>query len=111
MNLMEYNGYHAKIEYDADDCIFVGSVLGLNDMLSFHGKSVNELQTAFKNCVDNYIAWCKEAGKEPEKEFKGAFNVRISPAAHRAVAIKAAGEGMSINQFVAEAINEKLLRA
>ena len=76
-SIMDYNGYHAKVEYDGRDNIFVGTVRGLNDMLGFHGASVHELYISFKNCIDKYLIWCEEAGKQPEKEFKGMFNVRI----------------------------------
>ena len=107
---MEYNGYHAKVEYDGQDNIFVGTVIGLNDMLGFHGASVGELMASFQNCVDNYLSWCAEAGKNPEKEFKGVFNVRISPDAHREAAMGAAMDGITMNQFVAEAIEEKIAR-
>lgn len=71
-SMMEYNGYHAKIEYDGRDNIFIGTVIGLNDMLGFHGTSVDELMISFRNCIDNYLGWCAEAGKNPEKEIKMA---------------------------------------
>ncbi len=54
-SLMEYNGYHAKIEFDQEDQIFVGHVLGINDSINFHGQSVQELTTAFHNSVNNYV--------------------------------------------------------
>ena len=107
---MEYNGYHAQVEYDGQDNIFVGTVIGLNDMLGFHGASVDELNISFKNCIDYYLIWCEEAGKQPEKEFKGMFNVRISPESHRKAALEAAIDGITMNQFVAEAIDEKIAR-
>lgn len=109
-SVMEYNGYHAKVEYDGEDNIFVGMVIGLNDMLGFHGTSVDELMISFQNCVDNYLSWCAEAGKDPEKEFKGVLNVRISPDSHREAAMDAAMDGITMNQFVAEAIEEKIAR-
>lgn len=109
-SLMEYKGYHAKIEYDEEDNIFVGQVLGINDLLSFHGTSVSELKESFQNSIDNYLNYCKQVGKKPEKEFKGSFNVRIKPQAHRLAALEAANEGITMNQFVAEAIDEKLAR-
>lgn len=109
-SLMEYNGYHAKVEFDDNDNIFIGTVIGLNDMLGFHGSSVEELYASFKNCIENYLEWCKKVGKEPEKEFKGVFNVRISPESHREAAMEAAIDGISMNQFVSEAINEKIAR-
>lgn len=54
-SVMEYNGYHAKVEYDDKDNIFIGMVIGLNDMLGFHGASVDELRVSFRNCIDNYL--------------------------------------------------------
>ena len=68
-SLMEYNGYHAKIEFDQEDQIFVGHVLGINDSINFHGQSVQELTTEFHNSVNNYVDYCLQIGKEPEREF------------------------------------------
>lgn len=107
-SLMEYKGYHAKIEFDQEDQIFVGQVLGINDSLFFHGTSVSELSESFHNCVDNYIDYCAEVGKEPEKEFKGCFNVRLKPEQHKRIALLAASEGITINQFVSRAIDDEL---
>lgn len=91
-SIMEYNGYHAKVEYDGQDDIFGGTVIGLNGMLGFHGASVDELILSFKTCIDNYQMGCKEAGKQPEKGFKGMYNVRITPKSH----IKAALEQLMV---------------
>ena len=107
-SLMEYEGYHAKIEFDQEDQIFVGHVLGINDSINFHGRSVDELKDEFRNAIDNYLFYCKQAGKEPEREYKGTFNVRIKPEQHRKIALYAANEGITINQFVARAIEDEL---
>ena len=107
---MEFEGYHAKIEFDQDDQIFVGHVLGINDSVNFHGQSVDELTTAFHNSVLNYLDYCKQADKDPEKEFKGSFNIRIKPEQHKKVALHAADEGITINQFVSRAIDDELAR-
>ena len=64
-SLMEYNGYHAKVEFDSEDQIFIGYVLGINDSLNFHGKSAKELTQSMHDCIDNYIDYCKQVGKEP----------------------------------------------
>ena len=110
-SVMEYNGYRAKVEYDSDDGIFVGEVLGINDMVGFHGASVKELKASFENTIENYVDACRQIGKKPEKEFKGTFNIRISPEAHRGAVEEAAAYGVTLNQFVADAIDEKIARA
>lgn len=107
-SLMECKGYHAKIEYDQEDRIFVGHVLGIVDSISFHGYSVDELIKEFGNAIDNYIDYCNRIGKVPEKEFKGSFNVRLRPEQHKKIALYAADEGITINQFVSSAIDDKL---
>lgn len=103
-SLMSYDGYHAKIAYDADDNIFVGNVIGIQDDLYFHGKTVDELKHAFHACIENYKSFCRETGEETQKEYKRSFNVRITPEAYRKAALEATNEGISINQFVSNAI-------
>ena len=66
-SIMEYKGYHAIVEFDAEDQIFVGEVFGIVDSLSFHGTSVEELEEMFNQSVDNYINACRHFGKEPER--------------------------------------------
>ena len=64
-SLMEYKGYHAKVDFDYTDQIFVGEVLGITDSLYFHGTSVSELVESFHNSIDNYLDYCAQCGKKP----------------------------------------------
>lgn len=106
-SMMEYKGYHATIEYDSDDNILVGRVFGINDFLCFHGSSISELEEMFHQSIDNYLQHCKKTGKNPDKEFKGSFNVRLTPELHRTAALEAMKEKISLNQFVMDAVKEK----
>ena len=96
-SMLEYKGYHATVEYDAEDDIFVGEVFGIADSLNFHGTSVEELKAMFRQSIDNYLELCKQIGKNPEKEFRGSFNVRISPELHRKAALEAEKQKMLEN--------------
>lgn len=107
-SMLEYNGYHASIQYDAEDNIFVGEVFGITDSLNFHGSSIDELKQMFAQCIDNYLELCQTIGKEPDKEFKGTFNVRISPELHRRAALEAAQKNMTLNQYVSKAISDSV---
>ena len=78
-DMMKYQGYKANIYYDEDDRIFVGEVFGISDSLNFHGSSIDELELSFHDCIDNYLDYCLQIGKEPQKTFTGSFNVRTSP--------------------------------
>ena len=106
-DLLEYKGYHGTVEYSAEDGILCGSVFGVNDSLNYHGMGLEELEASFHSCVDNYLSLCAQIGKQPEKEFKGCFNVRIAPELHRAAALAAAKEGCSLNQWISEAVRER----
>ena len=69
-SLMEYKGYHAKIEFSAEDGTFVGNILGINDVIAFDGSNVTELTKMFHESVDDYLEMCAEIGKTPDKEYK-----------------------------------------
>jgi len=105
-SMLEYKGYHATIEFDADDNIFVGEVFGITDSLNFHGASVSELKKMFKQCIDNYLDLCKQIGKNPDKEYKGSFNVRIPPEMHKKAALEATRQRITLNQYVVRAIEQ-----
>jgi len=105
-SMLEYKGYHASIQYDAEDNIFVGEVFGIVDSLNFHGSSIDELNQMFAQSIENYLELCERIGKEPDKEFKGTFNVRISPEMHRKAALAAAQQNITLNQYVMKAIEE-----
>ena len=95
MNLMTYQDYQAKIEYDEDLDQFRGEILGLNGGADFYGKNPKELRTEFKKSLEVFLAVCKEKGIEPRRSFSGKFNLRISPDLHARLAIAAQAEGKS----------------
>lgn len=107
-SMLEYNGYHATVTYDAEDEVFVGEVFGITDSLSFHGSSIEELKKMFANSIDNYLEVCARLGKTPDKEFKGSFNIRISSDLHKQIAMLAAQEQITLNQYVVNALNKSV---
>jgi predicted HicB family RNase H-like nuclease len=108
---MEYKGYHAKICYSAEDGCFVGEIVGINDVLAFHGYSVSELKKMSHQCIDNYLELCAKIGKEPDKEYRGMFNVRILPELHRLAVMEAANRNITLNQLVSDILASALQQA
>ena len=102
---LQYKGYYANVQYSAEDDVLFGSIVGINDLVSFEGTSVKELKQAFYEAVDDYLETCKAQNKEPEKTYKGSFNIRISSELHRQAAIVSAGKHMTLNDFVRYAID------
>ena len=101
---MKYLGYTARIEYDPADRIFVGRVIGTRDGINFHGASVEELERAFHEAVDDYLAACKELGQEPNKPYSGKLLLRLQPEDHAAIVSAAESSGTSINQWAADVL-------
>lgn len=104
--MLEYKGYHAKVSFDVEDGLFIGEVFGINDSLNFHGRSVDELTEAFHNSIDNYLDACAKFHRSPDKEFKGSFNIRIPSDLHRRLALEAAKENLSLNQFIKNTLTQ-----
>lgn len=65
-DLLYYKGYSAKPEYSATDRIFYGKILGISDLADFQSENAKELEDEFHKAVDDYLAFCKEIGKEPQ---------------------------------------------
>lgn len=107
--LMEYQGYHAKIEYSAEDESFVGRVIGVNDVLLFDGETVDELTAVFHEMIDDYLEMCKEYDREPDKEYKGSLNVRMDPELHRKAALRAEAENISLNKYICQAVSHEII--
>jgi|ERR1700722_8753311 len=104
--MMKYKGYMGHVVYDDESKIFYGEVVGLKDVITFQGTTVNSLEKAFRDSVDDYLLWCKERDEKPEKTFSGKLNLRMSPELHAQLALEASKKGISLNDL----INERLSR-
>lgn len=103
-NTMEYKGYVGSVEFSQEDCLFFGKVMGVRALFSYEGSTAAELLADFHGAVDSYLALCQAEGKEPERGFKGSFNVRIFPELHKSLAVRAAARQMSLNSYVERAL-------
>jgi len=108
MKQLSYKGYTGSIEFSREDDLFFGKVLGIQSLISYEGKTGKELEKDFQEAIDDYLETCKLNESTPEKAFKGNFNVRISPQLHYKAALLAMEKNMSLNNFVAESIQEKI---
>ncbi len=63
---MKYKGYKGHVNDDEEAKIFHGEVIGLRDVITFQGTSVEELEQSFKDSVEEYLDFCQELGRAPE---------------------------------------------
>ena len=105
---MEYNGYHAVVTFDDDVDILHGEVIDTRDVITFQGKSVDELRQAFRDSVEEYLKICAERNRESDKPFSGRVVLRMEPEIHRAAVTAAKSSGISLNSWVVGAIKGEL---
>lgn len=108
MNTMTYKGYIGSVAFSEKDNVFFGKIEGINGLVNFEGESVKELTNAFHEAVEDYIAYCKDEGIEPEKSYSGSLNVRLSPTIHRQIAILAKKAGLSLNAYIKDTLEKKV---
>ena len=104
--MIEYKGYVGVFEFDPEIDMFQGSVVNTRDVITFYGDSVSQLKEEMRRSVGEYLAFCRERGREPEKPFSGKLSVRTSPELHRQVAVQAARRCQSMNSFVQEVLKK-----
>lgn len=105
-NMLEYKGYYGTVDYSAADNVLFGKVLGIRSLISYEGDSLQQLKEDFEGAIVDYLDDCQTKGINPEKAYRGSFNVRVSPELHKDLAYYAASHGQSLNATVEEAIKQ-----
>ncbi len=108
MNTMSYKGYVGSISFSEKDDLFFGKVEGIDGLVNFEGRSVDELKASFHDAVDEYIEYCIANGMAAHKSYTGNLNVRISAETHSRIAYLADRAGISINAFIKDALDQKV---
>jgi predicted HicB family RNase H-like nuclease len=105
MTTLRYKDYQGSVTYE--DGTLVLQILHIDDFITTECDSATDAPNAFEALVDDYLATCAQVGKEPNRPFKGSFNVRVSPDLHRRAAMAAADERLSLNAWVERAIAQR----
>ncbi len=101
-NSLKYKGYTGNVNFDAEDKVFHGRVLGVTDVIGFEGESVSEIEKDFHEAIDDYLETCQEIGKKPEKPFSGRFVLRVPSDLHCAISLEAKQQNKSINKWITD---------
>ena len=104
--MLNHKGYSGHVEFDGEAGLFHGEVLDTRDVITFQGRSVDEIEQAFRASADDYLGFCAEHGEAPEKPFSGRIMLRLPKRLHRDVYLWAKREGKSLNQFVVDRLKE-----
>lgn len=107
-NILIYQGYQGSVEFDLENNCLHGKVLHVTELITYEAETIAGLRKEFESAVDDYLELCKEIGKNPEKSFKGSFNIRVGADTHKTIAYEAEKLGIALNEFVCNAIQEKI---
>lgn len=107
-DVMTYKGFIGSVHFSADDRVFFGKIEGINDLISFEGVTVDELEEGFKYMVDQHIEDCKRDNLPLEKSYKGSLNIRLKPELHKKATQDAMLKGISLNDYINQAVELKV---
>ncbi len=107
-DMMMYKGYVGSVHYSDDDHVFFGKLEYIKSLVNYEGTDVTSLRQSFEEAVADYLHLCAQEGIEPEKPFKGSFNVRAGSELHRRAALFAKEKGLNLNKVVTEALEQYL---
>lgn len=105
MDILKYKDYEGTAELDMVRGICRGKILFIDDLVTYEADSPRELQREFESAVDDYVTTCSTLDKEPQRPFRGLFNVRVPPELHRAAALRATSDAVSLNDVVVRALD------
>ncbi len=108
MNILRYKEYVGVFDFEPDARLFHGDVAGIQDVVTFQGESISELEQALKDSVEEYLSLCEKTGKKPDKPYSGEIRLRLGPGLHRDVAIAAAAAGLSLNAWMKKALEQQV---
>ena len=110
-DLVLFEKVHVLIacEFSEEDEMFFGRVLGIRSLISYEGDNAKDLIADFHNSVDEYLKWCEDEGRKPEKAYKGSFNIRISPKLHKQLVICAMSHDMTLNGYIQEILEKAVV--
>ncbi len=110
MNTLTYKDYIGSVSFSAEDEVFYGKIEHINDLIVFESANAHDLKKVFEESVDDYLSFCEEKCVQPDKPFKGSFNVRMKPALHKLACQKALQQGISLNKFIEKTLEKELNR-
>ena len=102
--MMKYKNYIGVVQFDDDAGVFFGEVINTKDVITFEGKTVNQVRKSFKDSIEDYLEFCESRGENPDKPFSGKLNLRLDPELHKKTSIEARKQGKSLNAFLVETI-------
>ena len=102
--MTNYKGYVGKFDVDIETGLVRGKVINTRDVITFHGATVREAEQAFRESVDDYLAFCEDLGETPEKPYSGKLMLRVPPKLHQELDVLAKSKGKSVNTLISECL-------
>ncbi|MBC8183498.1 type II toxin-antitoxin system HicB family antitoxin [candidate division KSB1 bacterium] len=104
--MLKHNGYTGHVEFDDEADIFHSEVLDTRDVITFQGKTVENIKTAFRESIDDYLDFCASRGKNPNTSFSGKLMVKMNPELHHKIYHKAIKSAKNFNDWIVETLEK-----
>jgi predicted HicB family RNase H-like nuclease len=98
--MIQHKGYFGNAVFDDQADVFHGEVLGIRDVVTFQGQSVEDLRRAFEQSIDDYLEFCRERGEEPDRAPPGHLVLDVPPSLHRQISAAAELAGQDVNVWI-----------
>lgn len=108
MTTLRYKDFIGSIEANIEENCLHGKLLFINDLITYEAETLEDLKKEFINAINDYLETCKKLKRAPQKPFKGSLNVRIGADLHREVALHSALQGISLNEYIKNALSRQI---
>ena len=105
-NFLKHKDYLGSVEYSEEDNMLYGEVMGIDDLILYHGDSLESLRKDFEEAIDHYLETCEIEGLEPDKTTYNDFDMQISPELRRSLITFSIERKKSLRETVDEAIRK-----
>ena len=104
--MLKYKSYTGHVEFDDEANIFHGEILDTKDIITFQGKTVDSIKTAFRESIDDYLNFCASRGKSPNKPFSGELIVKMNTELHHKIYLKASKSVKNSDDWILETLEK-----
>ncbi|HNW61291.1 MAG TPA: type II toxin-antitoxin system HicB family antitoxin [bacterium] len=104
--MLKYKGYTGRVEFDNEAKLFQGEIIDTRDVITFQSTSVDEIEQAFRESINDYWEFCQVRGEKTDKPFSGKFVLRVPADLHHKLYVQARKSGKNINTWLVDVIKD-----
>ncbi len=105
--MIEHEGFIGRIT-SIEGGVIHGRIANVLDVVTFEGTTADELMTALKESIEEYLCMCRLNEIEPRRRYAGRVLVRMPPELHEEAHALALKDEVSLNSLIVDAIKTRV---